>query len=353
MKTYHNILQYQPATNLHREDVIHTIEMHTGGEPLRIIMSGLPPLKGKTVLEYRKYFKENMDGYRKLLMWEPRGHTDMYGCVLTPPDDEGADFGVVFLHNEGYSTMCGHAMIALSALSVKMGWIDITEGINTLHIDTPCGRIRSEVTVTEDFITGISFYGVPSFVIALDRVIHVPGLGEVVYDLAFGGAFYAYVDLRKNNLPFKLLMDEYYTLIDVGMKLKMEVIKASSEVVHPYEEDLSFLYGTIFIGDPVAKGNHSRNVCIFANGEVDRCPTGSGVCGRIAIHQARGEIQPHEKILIESITGSVFSGSYTGLMQYGSFEAVLPIVEGMAYITGYNSFVLESDDPLQEGFLLR
>ena len=168
---------------------IKTIDMHTGGEPLRVITSGFPGLKGKSVLEYRRYCKENYDWLRTALMFEPRGHADMYGCILVPPNDDQADFGILFLHNEGYSTMCGHAIIAISTLAIEMKWIDVKEGDNILKIDAPCGRITSFAHVKEGNVIGVRFHCVPSFVVGLDRTIHVAGLGNVVYDLAYGGLF--------------------------------------------------------------------------------------------------------------------------------------------------------------------
>ncbi len=332
---------------------IKTIDMHTGGEPLRVIVAGFPELKGNSVLEYRRYCKDNYDHLRTALMFEPRGHADMYGCILTPPNDDDGDFGVIFLHNEGYSTMCGHAIIALSTLAVEMGWIDVHEGDNLLKIDAPCGRITSFATVLQSKVTGVRFHCVPSFVVGLDKTVEVEGFGKVTYDLAYGGAFYAYVDLAKNNLDFDITAKSYRALISAGMKIKRAVMQRDSGIAHPFEEDLSFLYGTIFIGDSKSPEIDSRNVCIFAEGEVDRCPTGSGVSGRMAIHRARKEIEIGETMTIESITGSVFKGSVVSEEDYGPFQAVIPQVEGTAYITGMHTFVIDPNDPMKNGFILR
>lgn len=199
-RTYRNILQntrLDPPKDWLR---IHTIDMHTGGEPLRVITGGFPELKGSSVLEYRKYCKDHYDHLRTALMFEPRGHADMYGCLLLPPNDPEADFGILFLHNEGYSTMCGHAIIAISTLAAEMNWIDTKEGDNIIMIDAPCGRINSFVKVENGKVTGVRFHCVPSFVVGLDRTVTVEGLGKVTYDLAYGGAFYAYIDMNKINL---------------------------------------------------------------------------------------------------------------------------------------------------------
>ncbi len=332
---------------------IKTIDMHTGGEPLRVILEGFPELKGNSILEYRRYCMEHYDFLRTCLMFEPRGHADMYGCMLLPPNDGDGDFGILFLHNEGYSTMCGHAIIAISTLAAQMGWIDIMEGENELKIDAPCGRITSFVNIVNKEVKGVRFHCVPSFVVELDRKVKVEGLGEITYDLAYGGAFYAYVDLQKNILNLDLSPDSYQDLIAHGMAIKHAVMEHDTGIVHPFEEDLGFLYGTIFIDNASSANVDSRNVCIFAEGEVDRCPTGSGVSGRMAIHWARKEINQGETMRIESITGSVFKGSVVREVDYGPFKAVIPQVEGVAHITGMHTFVIDPKDPMKNGFILR
>lgn len=353
MSTYQNILKNKEFLPPKEWIQIKTIDMHTGGEPLRVIVDGLPELKGSSVLEYRKFFKENYDFLRTALMFEPRGHADMYGCILTPPNDDKGDFGIVFLHNEGYSTMCGHAIIAISTLTIEMNWIKVKEGDNILKIDAPCGRITSFVNVKDGKVTGVRFHNVPSFVVGLDRKVHVEGIGDVIYDLAYGGAFYAYVDMQKNHFEFDLSADSYRNMIQTGMDIKHAVMQQDKEIFHPFEEDLSFLYGTIFIGDSDKNHIDSKNVCIFAEGEVDRSPTGSGVAGRMAIHKARNEIGIGEKMTIESITSSVFTGSVVSEEDFGPFNAIIPQVEGTAYITGMNTFVIDPKDPMKKGFILR
>ncbi len=351
--TYQNILS-KTEVNPHPEWLkIKTIEMHTGGEPLRVIVEGFPTLNGNSVLEYRRLVKENYDHLRTALMFEPRGHADMYGCLLLPPNDPDGDFGILFMHNEGYSTMCGHAIIAISTLAAEMNWIDAREGENELKIDAPCGRLTSFVNLKKGEVKGVRFHCVPSFAVGLDRRVFVPGLGNITYDLAYGGAFYAYVDLRKNSLKLSLTADHYQTIINQGMQIKRAVMAEDKEILHPFEEDLSFLYGTIFIDDPLSPGNHSRNVCVFAEGEVDRSPTGSGVSGRIAIERKRGQIAYGDELAIESITGSIFKGSLAAEVDFGLFRAVIPQVAGTAYMTGVNTFFINPNDPMKDGFIFR
>lgn len=351
MNTYEKILS---ATQVNPQDgwlKVETIDMHTGGEPLRVILGGYPELKGNNVLEYRRYAKDNFEHLRTALMFEPRGHADMYGCLLVPPNDKGADFGVVFMHNEGYSTMCGHAIIALTTLAIQMSWIDVREGLNMLNIDAPCGRIKSYAVVKNGKISVVGFEAVPSFVVSLNNEISLPSYGIIKYDLAYGGAFYAYVDAGQMNL--QLIPENYQQIIKLGVEIKQAVINSNSKIKHPFEADLSFLYGTIFIGDPVSSEVDSRNVCVFADGEVDRSPTGSGVSARMAIHYARKELRVGENIKIESILGSVFKGSIKEEVDFGPFKAVIPVVEGSAYITGVHSFYIDPKDPFREGFMLR
>ncbi|MEL6863913.1 MAG: proline racemase family protein [Bacteroidota bacterium] len=344
IKSYYH---FQPPQHWLR---IKTIDMHTGGEPLRVIVRGFPKIEGQNILEYRQYIKQHYDHLRKALMHEPRGHADMYGCLLLPPNDEGADFGILFMHNEGYSTMCGHAIIAIATLAIEMQWVPIIEPMTTIRIDAPCGRITAYVALERGQVKGVRFHGVPSFVLATNQGIELPEWGLVSYDLAYGGAFYAYVDAAKMSL--ELTPDNYSQLIRAGRAIKQGIMK-SQKVEHPFEEDLSFLYGTIFIGGPVSKGIDSRNVCIFADGEVDRCPTGSGVSGRMPLHFFRGELALGESMSIESITGSVFKGSVFRETTYGPYSAVIPEVSGHAYITGQHEFLINPDDPFKEGFFLR
>ena len=330
---------------------IKTIDMHTGGEPLRVILDGYPDIPGRSVLEKRRYLMEQRDDLRRLLMHEPRGHADMYGCLIVAPNDAAADFGVIFLHNDGYSTMCGHAIIAISKLAVHQGWVSAIEPETQLVIDAPCGRITAFAKCQDGEVSSVRFHCVPSFVLGLDEIINVPDLGEVRFDLAYGGAFYAYVQAA--SIGLELTTENYSLIIERGRQIKQAIIATDWLVAHPFEQDLSFLYGTIFLDESPRPAIHSRNVCVFADGEVDRCPTGSGVSGRMAIHQARGDLSPGESIQIESITGSVFRGSVVETLNFGEYPAVIPEVEGTAFITGAHTFVLDPKDTFPQGFFLR
>lgn len=329
---------------------VSVLDAHTGGEPLRIITGGLPELRGETVLERRRYMRDNYDNLRTALMWEPRGHADQYGTVVMPPCTPEADFSVIFLHNEGYSTMCGHAIIALTKVMIESGAFTMEYPETQLKIEVPSGLITAFAECEAGRVKNVRFHNVPSFASLLDQKVKVPGLGQIRFDLSFGGAFYVYVDAAECGV--KMVPDDYRNLIETGMAIKHSVIE-NFKIEHPFEQDLSFLYGTIFMGPAHTDGIDSRNVCIFAEGEVDRSPTGSGVAGRMALQHAKGEIKTGEKMTIESILGSVFTGSVIKETSFGPYKAVIPQVEGVAHISGKSEFVIDPDDPLKHGFILR
>ena len=329
---------------------ITTIDTHTAGEPLRIVTSGIPELPGDTILAKRKYMMENYDHLRKLLMWEPRGHADMYGCIITPPVTQEADFGVIFMHNEGYSSMCGHGIIALTKVAIESGIVKASEPITIVKIDSPAGLITAIGYVENGKVKKVSFQNVPSYVVALDNEIEINGYGKIKYDLAFGGAYYVYVQAADVGLT--CYPKDIDKLIQVGREIK-KVVSNVVDIKHPYDNDLSFLYGTIFICEPENSNSHSRNVCIFADGEVDRSPTGTGVSGRLAIYYARGEIKINEKITIESVIGTKFEGRVIEETKFGPFKAIIPEVTGEAFITGKHEFYVDPEDTLKEGFILR
>lgn len=345
MNTVFNQWQWQPPARVLR---LTTLEMHTGGEPLRIFTAGLPKLPGDTVLEKRRYFRDHYDHLRKATMWEPRGHADMYGAVITPSRD--ADLDVFFLHNEGYSTMCGHAIIAITTFAFDTGLIARTGERRELTINVPAGRIHSAAQMDGDRVKHVSFRNVPSFLYRRDAHVDVPGLGGVRFDIAYGGAFYAIVEAPPLNLT--LASTEFNRLIDVGRRIKHAVM-ATTPIEHPFESDLGFLYGTIFTGPAQEPGHHSRNVCIFADGEVDRSPTGSGVSARAALHVAKGELALNAPITIESILGSTMTVRAVETTQFGPYAAIVPEVSGTAHITGRNELYLDPEDRLGKGFNFR
>ena len=326
------------------------IDAHVAGEPLRVITGGFPAPLGGTSLEQRRYAAQHLDHLRRALMWEPRGHADMYGCLLTPPTTADGDFGVLFMHNDGYSTMCGHGIIGVATVVIECGLVPAPGPTPTLRIDTPAGRVVAHATVTHRLVEHVSFTNVPAFLLSSDLETMVPGLGTVRCDIAFGGAFYAYVDAATIGLDLR--PTNVARIIDLGRRIKDAASEAHA-IRHPAgHSDLNFLYGTIFLG-PGTEEIHSRHVCVFAEGEVDRSPTGTGVSGRAAILHARGELAEDQWISIESVIGTRFGVRVVGTTTVGGHPAVIPEVSGRAWVTGHHEFVIHPDDPLGHGFLVR
>jgi proline racemase len=291
--------------------------------------------------------RTHADHLRRALMLEPRGHADMYGAIVTEPVTPDGDCGVLFMHNEGWSTMCGHGIIALTTVAIETGMLPWKDA---LLIDAPAGRITARPRRDGVHVASVAFENVPSFVLALDETVEVPGLGRIRYDLAFGGAFYAYVDAAQLDLD--LSARDYRRIIDAGWRIKRAVM-AARPVPHPFEPELSFLYGTIIGGPAKDAGGDARNVCVFADGEVDRSPTGTGVSGRVAIEHARGRLKPGDPFVVESIIGTRFTGRFLRETTFGPHAAVVPEVEGSAWISGRGELWFDPIDPLREGFILR
>jgi trans-L-3-hydroxyproline dehydratase len=343
--TFDRLRDWRPPAHWVR---VTTLDAHTGGEPLRIVTDGFPEVPGETVLARRRYVREHLDHLRTALMYEPRGHREMYGCLVLPPVASGSHFSVLFMHNEGYSTMCGHGIIAVATAAVETGLVPVAGPDTEVRIDSPAGLVVARARSQGGRVRSVAFRNVPSFVLDLDATVEVPGLGRVRYDLAFGGAFYAHV--QAEPLGLRCEGAYYQRLVDAGMAIKRAVM-AARPVPHPFEPDLGFLYGTIFIDQPSSPGADSRNVCIFADGEVDRSPTGTGVSARMAIHFARGEVGVGEPCVIESIVGSRFTGRVVETTTFGGHAAVVPEVEGEARLTGRHEFFIDPEDALGKGFL--
>ena len=329
---------------------IETLDAHTAGEPFRIVVGGFPEPRGDTILERRRHVQAHYDHLRRAIMLEPRGHADMYGCLITAPASTDGHLGVLFMHNEGWSTMCGHGIIGLVAAVAQTHAFPGGALPDPLLIDAPAGRIRARLVVEGDDAPSISFLNVPSFVAALDAAVDVPGFGAVRYDLAYGGAFYAFVEARSVGLTCGAA--HAAALIDAGRRIK-RAIADRVPIVHPDDGDLGFLYGVIFTGPAETAERHSRHVCVFAEGEVDRSPTGTGVSARLALLHARGRLSPGEEIVIESIVGGCFSGRVVEETAVGGMPAVVPEVRGRAHLTGRHTFFIDPSDPLRDGFLLR
>ena len=325
-----------------------TLDFHTACEPLRVITSGVPPIQGTTMLDKRRELARSHDALRQLLMHEPRGHAGMYGAVLTEPVKEGSDIGVLFMHQSGYSTMCGHAILALVHGALEHGLFPLRDE-QCVRIDTPAGTIEAGGTRADSGKPGSAWFrNVPSFVLEPEYSVRVDGRA-IDSTVAFGGAFYAYVDAEP--LGLSLAANEAGELSQLGQAIQ-QAISTHYPIEHPEgDADINFLYGVIFVRQG-ADRLRSRNVCVFGAGQIDRSPTGTGVCGRAAIAWTRRQLELGETLQVESIIGTRFDVRAVSATTVGGLRAIVPEVHGSASLTGHHRFVLEAGDALPHGFAL-
>ena len=333
---------------------LEATDYHTAGEPFRIVTAGAPAISGANVRERRETARGSaeIDRVRRLLCHEPRGHADMYGCFVVPPDDAGAQFGALFWHKDGYSTACGHGTIALGVWAVGTGRVDAApDGDTELAIDVPSGRVLARVRRRAGRVLSVAFRNVPSYVLARSVPVETSrGAAEV--DLSFGGAIYASLDGA--SLGLSVTPDRYSELVTVGREVK-RALDGGPHARHPSDERLSGVYGTIIfeaLGRD-AEGLHQRNVTVFADGEVDRSPCGSGTSARLALLHADGQLGEHASLRHESIVATEFRGRVVETVRAEERDAVITEVDGMAFRTGEHRFLLDPHDELGTGFVLR
>jgi proline racemase len=320
---------------------VETVDYHTAGEPFRIVTGGAPPLEGRTILEKRRFAAERCDDIRRLLVFEPRGHADMYGCFVTEPEDQGADLGVVFFHNAGYSTACGHGTIALVTWALESGLL-VREGPEaSVVVDVPSGRLETRARVVGSRVESVRFRNVPAFVAG--RGLAAAGL---LVDVAFGGAFYACVEAGSAGLTVDAANVPRF--IELGRRLKRD-LESQRKFAHPLESELRDVYGVIFWQEESSEEAElvQTNVTVFADGEVDRSPCGSGTSARLAL------LDTDRELLHRSVIGTEFRARIVGRTDVAGVPAVVTEVEGSAHYTGRHEFVLDPADPLGAGFLLR
>ncbi len=329
---------------------IEVIDMHTGGEPLRIITSGYPEIPGEDILAKRRYAKANLDHLRRFLMFEPRGHYDMYGAILVEPSLPDADLAVLFIHNEGYSTMCGHAILALGRYAIDYGLVKAVEPVTQVNIECPCGLVRAEVEVTNGKTGKVRFSSVPSFMFAADIELSLPDGRKFKTDIGYGGAFYAILDAGQFGV--EVTPNNVSTLTQLSEDI-CSAVNAKITLAHPDHNDLAFLYGAILTdGKDAFELSPTRNICVFAKNQVDRSPTGSGVSARLAIQHAKGLITKGQVRPFESVIGSGFEGSVEDVTTCGPHPAIIASVKGQAYYSGIASFWYEEGDEVGRGFIV-
>jgi proline racemase len=352
----HNGLMTAELADAPATHPIRTVDYHTAGEPFRIIAEPGVPIEGRTVAERRVFAigDQAVDGLRRLLCFEPRGHADMYGGFITPPDDDGAHLGVLFWHKDGFSTACGHGTIALGAWAVETGLVAADpSGLTEVVIDVPSGRVAARVaTDAAGAVTGVDFVNVPSRLVAEGLRVQT-SRGELDVDVAYGGAIYAMLDVAQVGLSIE--PGDVSEIIALGREVKW-LLNESDAAQHPTDPRLSGIYGTILferLGRDDEGRLHQRNATVFADGELDRSPCGSGTAARVAALTAQGELAFGETLVHDSIVGSRFHARAVARAQVDGFDAVIPEVSGMAYRTGESTFTVDPRDPLVPGFVLR
>ncbi|MBE1553341.1 proline racemase family protein [Sporosarcina limicola] len=329
-------------------NVYSTVDVHVAGEPLRIITDGLPEIKGNTQLERRAYCMEHLDYIREVLMLEPRGHHGMYGCIITPPASSHADFGVLFMHNEGWSTMCGHGIVGVITMGIETGRFKVKGENQKFIIDSPAGEVIAYAKCTGSIVESVSFENVPSFVLKKDVPISIDDF-EFKVDIAFGGAFYAVA--QSKDIGLRVNRKDLPAIQKWGTKIK-HFIEERIDVTHPLESGLHGIYGVIFSDEPVDANADLRNVTIFADEQVDRSPCGTGTCARLATLYENGVLGENGKFVHESITDGQFTGEILAVSKVNELNAVIPKVTGQAFLTGIHQFLVDPRDTLPRGFLL-
>ncbi|WP_405858487.1 proline racemase family protein [Streptomyces sp. NBC_00090] len=329
--------------------VFHAVDSHTEGMPTRVITGGVGVIPGATMAERRLHFIEHLDHLRTLLMFEPRGHAAMSGAILQPPTRPDADYGVLYIEVSGLLPMCGHGTIGVATVLVETGMVPVVEPVTTVRLDTPAGLVSVDVRVEDGRACSVTFTNVPAFSVGLDLKTEVPGLGTVTYDLAYGGNFYAFVELDSLGLPFdRAHKDE---LLAAGLAVMESINAGPDRPVHP--EDPAFAgVKHVYLAAPGSDATRSRHAMAIYPGWFDRSPCGTGTSARMAQLHARGLLPQHTDFVNESFIGTEFTGRLVGETVVGGVPAVVPTVTGRAWITGTAQYFLDPEDPFPAGFLL-
>ena len=328
--------------------MFHAVDSHTEGMPTRVVVGGVGTIPGDTMFDRRRYFMAHLDGIRKALMYEPRGHSAMSGAILQPPSRPDADWGVVFIEVSGCLPMCGHGTMGVATVLVETGMVEVTEPVTRVRLDTPAGLVVAEVTVRDGAAESVSLVNVPAFTHGLDQTVTVEGIGQVSYDMAYGGNFYAILGLDQVGIPFDRAHKE--RILSAGLAV-MAAINAQNEPVHPGNPEIRGCHHVQFLA-PDANAKHSRHAMAIYPGWFDRSPCGTGTSARLAQLHTRGEISVGDELVNESFIGSRFYGRILEETEIKGVPAVIPQITGRAWITGTAQYVIDPDDPFPEGFQL-
>ncbi|WP_395105674.1 proline racemase family protein [Actinomadura sp. SCN-SB] len=327
---------------------IHAVDSHTEGMPTRVVTGGVAPIPGATMAERRSYAAEHLDGLRRFLVDEPRGHPAMSGAILQPPLHPDADWGVIYIEVSGFLPMCGHGTIGVATVLVETGMVEVTEPETVVRLDTPAGLVEARVAVRDGVAENVTLRNIASFSLALDAVVPVPGLGEVRYDMAYGGNFYAITELEPLGLPFDRSRKD--DILRAGLDI-MAAINEHAPPHHPADPAISGCKHVQFLA-PGSDAKHSRNAMAIHPGWFDRSPCGTGTSARMAQLHARGGLPLHTEFVNESFIGTRFTGRLISETTIGDLPAVIPEFTGRAWITGTADYLLDPTDPFPEGFVL-
>ena len=329
---------------------VHTVDTHTEGESTRVVVGGIPKITGHTMPEKKEWLEKHLDYLRTALMLEPRGHNDMFGAILTEPTWEDADYGIIFMDGGGYLNMCGHGTIGAMTVAVETGMVEVTEPITKVVQEAPAGIIRGEVLVENSKAKTVSFQNVPSFLYKRDQELELPGYGKIKFEISFGGSFFAIV--KAEQVGLSIIPENAEKLKELGIILR-ELINKEIPVQHPSLPHIHTVDLVEWWSETETKGATLRNCVVFGQGQVDRSPCGTGTSAKMATLFAKGELKIGEEFYYESILGTIFKGEILGTTKVGEYEAVIPRISGSAYITAFNHFVIEEEDPLKYGFVLK
>ncbi|EGL38213.1 proline racemase [Oribacterium sp. oral taxon 108] len=328
---------------------VYAVDSHTAGESTRVVVGGIPKIPGKSMPEKKEWLESRMDYLRTALMLEPRGHNDMFGAILTAPTTEKADYGIIFMDGGGYLNMCGHGTIGAMTVAVETGMVEVTEPITKIVQEAPAGMIHGEVLVEGGKAKTVSFQNVPSFLYKQDQEVELPGYGRIRFDISFGGSFFAIV--KAEQVGLSIVPENAEKLKELGIALR-EIINREIPVMHPTLSHIHTVDLVEWWSETETEGATLKNCVVFGKGQVDRSPCGTGTSAKMATLFARGELKVGEPFYYESILGTIFEGKILDTTKVGGYDAVIPQITGSAYITAFNHFVMEENDPLKYGFVL-
>ncbi|WP_066368123.1 proline racemase family protein [Herbidospora mongoliensis] len=327
--------------------IFHAVDSHTEGMPTRVITGGVGVIPGATMAERREHFMAHLDHLRTLLMYEPRGHAAMSGAILQPPTRPDADWGVLYIEVSGCLPMCGHGTIGVATVLVETGMVEVVEPVTTIRLDTPAGLVTASVAVRDGVAESVTIENVPSFAVDLQKTIKVDGFGELTYDLAYGGNFYAILPIESVGLPFDRAYKQQ--ILDAGLAI-MDVIN-ENEPVHPEDSGIRGCHHVQFLA-PGSTARHSRHAMAIYPGWFDRSPCGTGTSARMAQLHALGELPIDAEFVNESFIGTRFTGRLVATATVEDRQAVVPHITGRAWLTGTAQYFLDPGDPFPQGFLL-